>query len=356
MSPEVQKTVADQAFLEGSTIEYKKYLSFNRKAAINQFFEACQSPNGYKTPTPEREETYPKKSLMETFLSKSKNRDNSQHSSEKTYVIHEGSGSSSGCDENKSKFLQQTSPLRHLIKQDPNTLKSKSCVESYHPSYVSDFHKEDLKLPPENRFKVTNVRNKVAKDETKSVKYFCNTALLDVKEKQEKIDSPPCQSPCETDSSRQSPRVFQQNKRSNSFMSPTFASEQRNQLREIKHVTGLISPTRRGRSSSPKVTNIVEKLSPRPAIKIPYIDQSDQEIPVHDNDIPISNESRYCKDPKVRYKGNGSQTTKLVNSLALRKAREKGKIITPLLNKPVFEEDLLRIDELSLDITTSEVD
>lgn len=348
LSPKVENPVnEDPALPEGSTMEYKKYLSFSRKAAINQFFEACQSPNGYKSPNPERGENYPRQSLIETFLAKSRNRDHSQHSSEKTYVIQEGSGSSS--DENKSKFLQQTSPLRHLIKNDPNPLKSKSCVESYHPSYVSDFHKEELKLPIENRFKVKKVRNKLTKDETKGVKYFCNTALSEVEEKQEDVES--CS---ETDSSNQSPRRFQQNKRSNSFMSPTIASEKKNQLKDIKRVTGLISPTRRGRSSSPKVTNIVEKLSPRHGIKIPYIDQSDQEIPVHDHDAALSNESRYS--PKGKHRGNVCQTTKMINSIVSKRARETGKLITPLVNKPVFEEDLLRIDELSLDITTSEVD
>lgn len=358
ISPEVQNaSVAEKPVsLEHTPIEYKKYLSFSRKAAITQFFQASDnSPSGFTTPIPEREASYPQKSLVETFLSKPRNRDHSQHDSEKTYVI-QGSSSSSGVDENKSNFLLQTSPLRRLIKNDPNALKSKSCVEALHPSYVSDFHAEEVKLPlPESRFRVKTVRNKIMKDETKAVKYFCNaTPLLELKEKQEPVESPVCS---DSDSSSKSPRCVRQNRRS--FMSPTIASEKKNQLRAIQHVTGLISPTRRGRSSSPKVTNIVEKLSPRhDTFKIPYIDQSDQDLPVHDNDVPLinSDESRYSpRDPKVKHKGSGCQTTKVVNSIALKRARETTKLIPPLINKPVFEEDLLKIDELSLDITTSEV-
>lgn len=109
---------------------------------------------------------------------------------------------------------------------------------------------------PSTRFKVKQLKEKPpSSDIVKPVKYFCEKELtLNLR-----------------GSGKQSPKTL----RNYSFMSPTFSSEQKNKMREMKTITTLISPTRRGRSASPKA-NIHR--SPSVPKKVPYIDKSSSSI------------------------------------------------------------------------------
>ncbi|ERL94016.1 hypothetical protein D910_11300, partial [Dendroctonus ponderosae] len=72
-----------------------------------------------------------------------------------------------------------------------------------------------------------------------------------------------------------SPKHSPKSVKNYSFMSPTFSSEQKNKMRDIKNVAQLIAPTRRGRSASPKAN--VER-TPSVPKKVPYIDKSSSSI------------------------------------------------------------------------------
>ncbi|XP_060523715.1 uncharacterized protein LOC132700422 isoform X1 [Cylas formicarius] len=129
----------------------------------------------------------------------------------------------------KSRFLQQTSPLRKLT---PGSLKSQSFVEP--------------RLALNNKLKLLPVKQKTPSEYTaKPVKYFLNF-------QGDAISSP----------------------KNKSFMSPTISSEQKNKLKEIRDVERLISPTRRGRSASPKANVNMRKNMK----KVPYIDKSSSSI------------------------------------------------------------------------------
>lgn len=149
--------------------------------------------------------------------------------------------------------MQQTSPLRNIPILQEHNFKSNS-----YATIPGDF------LPrtkfSTTRFRVKNIKEKApAVDNVNPVKYFCEKELaLNL-----------------SNSPRSSPKMF----KNHSFMSPTFSSEQKNKMREIKTITKLISPTRRGRSESPKA-NIGGSPERSPAVvkKVPYIDKSSSSL------------------------------------------------------------------------------
>lgn len=267
-----------------SIAEREQYTGFTRKVNILDFTRVSQRHV-------DNQEIFPNMSLTETFLAKAKHKENES--------------------DKKSNFLRQSSPLKHVHRDQCKPLKSRSFVESYHPHVV-----------PENpfitRFRLKGVRQKLAENDANPNEYFHKTS----------VDLHVPNDSGEGKSAQTSPERRRTEQKS-SFMSPTIASEQKNILPEIHHVHGLISPIRRGRSSSPKVTNRVQLFN-HDEPKVPYIDQSDASA-------QDSSES-------------GSSSKTVVNKIIA-----SAKLIPPLANRPIFDEDLLRIDELSLDITSSEV-
>lgn len=129
------------------------------------------------------------------------------------------------------------------------------CLKSHSYAAFSESLSQITEVPS-TRFKVKQLKEKPpSPDIVKPVKYFCEKELtLNLR-----------------GSGKQSPKTL----RNYSFMSPTFSSEQKNKMREIKTVTTLISPTRRGRSASPKAT--IHR-SPSVQKKVPYIDKSSSSI------------------------------------------------------------------------------
>ncbi|XP_030767623.1 uncharacterized protein LOC115891312 [Sitophilus oryzae] len=156
----------------------------------------------------------------------------------------------------RSRFLQQTSPLRNLTSKFPLELKNQSTSLENTKAIIPI-------LPSMTRFKVKNVKEKpIVPNPVKPVKYFCEKDFS-LNLNSNKIT--PRNKPC-------------------SFMSPTFSSEQKNKMRDIKTVTKLISPTRRGRSASPKAN-----LQRAPSVikKVPYIDKSSSSIFQCARDEPV---------------------------------------------------------------------
>lgn len=152
----------------------------------------------------------------------------------------------------------------------------------------------------QSRFKIKNVRDFVIeKDETKPVRYFSGY------ENKEIDDSL---------SAKESTK-----RETNNFMCPTISSENKNKLPEVQCLQKLISPTRRGRSYSPEEKRVPFISKP----KIPYIDQSE--------------DSFACVI--VRDKDSGFCDKKLNKT-----------------SKPLFEEDLLKIDQISLNLSSEVVD
>lgn len=244
-----------------------------------------------KTPTDDRNN----KSLIEMFLAKSNNK------------------ARSTCDctpnnENRAKFLQQTSPLRYISKHTVLTLKSQSYIE---PNCRRDVEVEFETHPVRNRFVVKKVKEYTETDETKPVKYFCPKNIEDNRY------------PIEVD--LYSPKINKEccsSKRGSSFMCPTISSENKNKLPEVQCLNKLISPTRRGRSYSPSEKRGESKH------KIPYIDQSQESC--------VCKESGFA-EPKMSVKKTEFQIPE----------------IKVLNSRPSpFEEDLLKIDQLSLNMSS----
>lgn len=199
----------------------------------------------------------------------------------------------SGGHESRARFLQQISPLRYLPKESSVTLKSQSYVEPTEQS----------------RFKIKNVKDYVVeKDETKPVKYFSGAGST------------------ETDS-----LLLKENpKRSSRFMCPTISSENKNKLPEVQCLNNLISPTRRGRSFSPEERHAIDVPSKH---RIPYIDQSVESCV-------------YTKDTK----DSGFSDSKKLPTKKVETQIADLKIGDP--KSSPFEEDLLKIDQLSLNLSS----
>lgn len=93
----------------------------------------------------------------------------------------------------------------------------------------------------------------------------------------------------------------EKNKRSLSFMSPTISSESKDQSLEIESIQKLISPTRKGRSYSPRNKMAIVVPSNPQAKKVPYIDSSNATIGLDEvknssaNDQLILNLKQSCE-------------------------------------------------------------
>lgn len=233
------------------------------------------------------------KSLIEMFLAKSKVRSQDPPPDA----------------EPKTRFLQQMSPLRYIPKHSSLTLKSQSCVETKND--VSEFPTEQRSR---NRFKVKNVREFVENDETKPVKYFCPEAADAEKfPRDAELLTPRGKECCNA-------------KKGSSFMGPTISSENKNKLPEIQCLNKLISSPRRGRSYSPEERRgAVESYGDRKN-KIPYIDQSEESLKDSSSD-------------KNQAQKRDIQMADI-------------KLNNPVPRTSVFEEDLLKIDQLSLNLSS----
>ncbi|KAL1505537.1 hypothetical protein ABEB36_005081 [Hypothenemus hampei] len=201
---------------------------FSRKGCIVRYLHKPKKKD-------KEQDGLPLYSLTKVFLEKSKRKKLENQSPKVT----------------RSNFLQQTSPLRKIIPSDQE--KNLKCSYANVSSQMTPPN-------PNPRFTVKRTREKV--DHVEIVKPI-NKQLWE-KELTLKLN---------LESTRTSPK----NLRSHSFMSPTFSSEQKNKMREIRTVTKLISPTRRGRSASPK-TKIKRSTSTSIQTKIPYIDKSSSSI------------------------------------------------------------------------------
>ncbi|KAH1020614.1 hypothetical protein HUJ04_010243 [Dendroctonus ponderosae] len=149
----------------------------------------------------------------------------------------------------RSNFLQQTSPLRHIIPtvHVPNFKSHSYAAFPEGPRQTTE--------APNPRFKVKSIKEKLPASNSVEPGKFLGDKELTLN-----LNSP-----------KHSPKSV----KNYSFMSPTFSSEQKNKMRDIKNVAQLIAPTRRGRSASPKAN--VER-TPSVPKKVPYIDKSSSSI------------------------------------------------------------------------------
>ncbi|KAF2894557.1 hypothetical protein ILUMI_11620 [Ignelater luminosus] len=320
-----------QYTLEGSVSEQQtSSLTYIRKNSLNEYL------NNYKpvedAPAGDNKiELYPKKSLTETFLKKKK---------------HTNIKPTCHC---RSRFLQQTSPLRNLpteittfpTKKANDYFKSHSYVEPQKCDYDQEEDEFPEKLPlPISRFTVKNVRERSSVGKTQSMQCYWSTPKptetsskfehvyesFDDEGDDEGIDDSDNQVHYKT--CKNSRRKF-----SGSFMSPTFSSEQKSQHYKVQDLKNLISPTRRGKSLSPhrhsRPSSKSIKKSNRE--KIPYIDESQINLEL--------------RKPEIRKEMQPRSSIIQSNPFPL---------MSPLATRPKFDEDLLKIDLQSLNIKSSE--
>lgn len=273
-------------------------LHFSRKNNIVQYLQSLEEPNVVENKntcqqTGATVEGYPRKSLIETYLEKSRNRMNA--------TLVRSHDSISG---DMVKYIQPAQPPNVVIDEEPisispgHNFKSQSLVDDYHQNYLSPYG--DRVQPQYTRFTVKNVRER----------NHVNIMYRDTFYERTKAKL--------------------RTKRSNTFMLPTLASEQKSKIGEVRAIKKLISPTRRGRSSSPNpISNKVEIFPPEP-VRIPYVDQSTSEI--------FSRKTSPQKERKS-----------LIESAKLRQK------ITPVLPPSDFERDMMRIDQMSLTLLPSDV-
>lgn len=229
------------------------------------------------------------------YVCREKTERKESHSSSKSliemFLAKSKTKTKNGGHENRARFLQQCSPLRYLEKESYSTLKSQSFVEP----------------TPHRRFKVKEVRNCVVeKVEPKPVKYFSGAGS---KEPNLIV-------------AKETP------KRASRFMCPTISSENKNKLPEVKCLNTLISPTRRGRSYSLEARRLAARKK-----KVPYIDESRESC-------------AYNKDKDSGFSDNKALPTKKANMQTVDSKTSKP------MKLPLFEEDLLKIDELSLNLSS----
>ncbi|XP_050309232.1 uncharacterized protein LOC126745438 [Anthonomus grandis grandis] len=207
-----------------------KELTFVRKNCVLRYLQRSKHEQG------DNEDKLPADSLTKLFLCKAK-------SKKAPDIIRNSSPRVT-----RSNFLQQTSPLRNIMPDiQENQFKSYSYAAMHSPKDTLQTIKHT-----KPRFKVQRIGEKVqAPSAVKPVKYFCEKELT-----------------LNLSSSKSSPKSIV---KTHSFMSPTFSSEQKNKMREIETLSCLISPTRRGRSASPKPQL---NLNQHVARKVPYIDKS----------------------------------------------------------------------------------
>ncbi|KRT82950.1 hypothetical protein AMK59_3293 [Oryctes borbonicus] len=272
---------------------------FSRKTNIAQYFQGLDGlnendskPVAHQVTSPAGE--YPRKSLIETYLEKSRQR-----------INHNVSKSRESTSREIIKFVQPSNPTNVAVDEDPvsistgNHLKSQSCIDQYHPNYLSP-HLERAQ-PQHSRFTVKNVR------ERNSINFMYRDAIY-----------------------HQSNKGTHRNRRSNSFMLPTVSSEQKSKIDEVRNIKKLISPTRRGRSTSPNQIATINKVEVfREPDRIPYIDQSRSEI--------FSRKASPVKERK----------SIIERSLTPPK-------ISPIMPAADFRRDMMRIDQMSLTLLPSD--
>lgn len=194
-----------------------------RKRCVQDYLYECYDTK--KTPREETCNSYQNASLTNTFLAKKHN---------------EGTNLTYGY---RSRFLQQTSPLRNLTSCSP-TSSFKS--QSYFEPKTSSCHKAKKNVFPVSRFTVKKLRNQEVVHDMPSLISWSKSEQID-----EKVN--------ESGKSK-NVKKLSVNKRGTSFMSPTIASEQRNQQHLVKSFDRSMSPTKRGRSLSPNRMLLKDKI------------------------------------------------------------------------------------------------
>lgn len=101
----------------------------------------------------------------------------------------------------------------------------------------------------------------------------------------------------------------------------------------VRHVSALITPTRRGKSLSPKPSLIKKATDHLMKHKIPYIDQSSTSV------LEVK---AIKKEIGRKFNSKGGDFPPNIGA-------------NPLPSKPIFEEDLLKIEKLKIDMKTSDV-
>lgn len=158
-----------------------------------------------------------------------------------SYLARTKVNATQSCKE-RSEFLTQTSPLRHIVyaERDDNNFRSRSWAQTYASSCSTDDYTFKTQETTETKHP-RPARSNAAQNKTKNCAKINFKSILN--------------------------HLANNQKRKNSFMLPTIASQQKNQMTKIQSVTSLVTPPRRGRSVSPQKTKMI-------AYKIPYIDQS----------------------------------------------------------------------------------
>lgn len=214
-------------------------LSFNRKNNVVQYLESCEEF--------QKQALLSGNSLTKAFLARIRNR--TGHSP----VLQS--------HKQQNSVLNKTIPNSKAITSP--TLISQSYLES--PKRKESFFIKDKKVKAStkpSRFMVTNVGEKISlQDRTKPVKYYCQSKT--------------------SDSTVTPTRA----KRSTSFMSPTIASEQKDQSIDMKNIERLISPIRRGRSLSPKKSVVTNPENIEKEKNVPYFDRSNHTLETEANPV-----------------------------------------------------------------------
>ncbi|KAJ8979932.1 hypothetical protein NQ317_003674 [Molorchus minor] len=159
----------------------------------------------------------------------------------------------------RESFTQTSKTLLALVKEmekgklSPDSLSPKKDVGENKDDKLTSERKSNIKPCLDSPEKRNEFNFLSGYNRTKPVRYFCQARAT---------------SSIEQDPSPSKPR------RSMSFMSPTISSGNKDQGKEIRCLNKLISPTRRGRSASPK-KNQNEVIKPK---KVPYIDISEESI------------------------------------------------------------------------------
>ncbi|KAI4459304.1 clasp [Holotrichia oblita] len=283
--------------LDGSFDDYNSCKP-STKATVANYFQSLEQTNeidkkSVPPPVVSVSGEYPRKSLIETYLEKSRHRMNNVSKSRES------------TSREIIKYVQPNNPNSIHIDEEPismstnHNFKSQSVVDNYHPTYLSP-HLE-RRQPQYTRFTVKNIRER-------------NHLNITYR-----------------DTIYESPKAAYRNRRSNSFMLPTVSSEQKSKIDEVRNLRRLISPTRRGRSISPnpKASNRVE-IFRLEAERIPYIDQSRSEI----------------------FRRRHSPTKERKSLIERAKTPPK---ISPVLPAADFKRDMMRIDQMSLTLLPSDV-
>lgn len=283
--------------LDGSITDYNS-CRHSTKATVANYFKSLENANDIDKkdiapPSVSLGGEYPRKSLIETYLEKSRHRMNNVSKSRES------------TSREVMKYIQTNKPVNIHIDEEPinmsaiHNFKSQSVIDNYHTTYLSP-HLERIQ-PQYTRFTVKNIRNR-------------NHLNITYR-----------------DTIYESPKPACRNRRSNSFMLPTVSSEQKSKIDEVRNIRKLISPTRRGRSISPNpnASNRVEVFRVE-AERIPYIDQSNSEI-FRRRQSPVKERKSLIERAKTPPK------------------------ISPVLPAADFKRDMMRIDQMSLTLLPSDV-